>query len=87
MRGSGGERGRYRKVWLAVVAAALADAAIHRRRHGKLLGFVSYDFRVPSPSRFGGRLWHPDGPLLPPSLFGVGWTLNFGRLARLAGLA
>jgi hypothetical protein len=80
-------RSRYRKLWLALVAAALADAAVHRRRHGKLLGVVPYDFRTPSLDRFGGRLWNPEGPLLPPSLFGVGWTLNVGRLARLAGLA
>ena len=80
-------RRAYREVWIALTAAALLDAALHRRPHGKLLGVVPYDFRIPSLDRLGGRLWNPDGPLLPSSLFGVGWTLNVGRLARLAHLA
>jgi len=45
------------------------------------------DFRVPSLDWLGGRLSNPHGPLFPASLFGVGWTLNVGRLARIVGLA
>jgi len=33
------------------------------------------------------RFWDPSGPLATGQLFGVGWTLDVGRLARLLGLA
>lgn len=51
-----------------------------RHWHGKL-GIVPYDFRPPTLSRMRSAWWQPHSrTLLTPQPFGVGWTLNFGRL-------
>ena len=55
-----------------------------RTWHGRVAGFVPYDFRRPTGARVRERLWNPrDSRLLMPSVFGVGWTLNAGRLVAL----
>jgi hypothetical protein len=47
-------------------------------------GFVPYDFRPPTVARVRSRVWNPDDPhLVQPHAFGVGWTLNVGRLVSL----
>jgi hypothetical protein len=54
-----------------------------RTWNGKI-GPVPYDFRPPTPSRIRQRLWNPDdNRILVPQLFGVGWTINLGRVVRL----
>lgn len=76
-----------RVLWLALVGAAVRDALRTGRSHGELLGFVPYDFRFPTVERARDRMWNPDASrVLGPITFGVGWTLNLGRLARLAHL-
>ena len=51
---------------------------------GKFLG-IPYDWRRPTVARFKSRWWNPDEPrLFVPQVFGVGWTINLARLARLA---
>jgi hypothetical protein len=76
-----------RMLWLALVGAAVRDALRRGRSHGELLGFVPYDFRLPTVGRARERMWNPDASrVLTPITFGVGWTLNLGRLARLAHL-
>lgn len=70
----------------AALAAELRKPAGRRTWHGAVAGVVPYDFRPPTPQRIRARLWDPDGRLLTPHVFGVGWTLNLGRLTRsLAG--
>jgi hypothetical protein len=82
-----GAKRMLRRIWLLVVTAAVVDAVRHRRRHGKAFGFVPYDFRMPTLERARSRTWNPGSSrLLTPPTFGVGWTLNLGRLARLAHL-
>jgi Family of unknown function (DUF5808) len=77
-----------RMLWLGLLAAAITDALRNEQAHGELFGFVPYDFRVPTVERLRARMWNPDlGRLLTPHTFGVGWTVNFGRVARLAHLA
>ena len=50
-----------------------------------MLGFVPYDFRVPTLARLRERMWDPQSAhLVNPRAFGVGWTLNVGRLVELA---
>jgi hypothetical protein len=80
---------RFRRVirflWVAVVGAAIADAWRNKRDHGELFGFVPYDFRVPTPERAKRHTWDPSSSrILTPTTFGVGWSVNLGRLARLA---
>jgi len=76
-----------RVLWVALVGAAVADALRNNRRHGELFGFVPYDFRLPTTERARERTWNPTSTrLLTPVTFGVGWSLNLGRLARLAHL-
>lgn len=81
--------------WRAAVGAALLAAAVgdqlrrpraQRTWHGQLLGVVPYDLRRPTLARVRGEVWAPDGHLLRPHAFGVGWGVNLGRAARLVRL-
>jgi len=76
-----------RVLWLSLVGAAIADAVRNDRRHGVLFGFVPYDFRMPTVERAREQTWNPASPrILTPTTFGVGWTINLGRVARLTHL-
>jgi hypothetical protein len=70
-----------------VVAAVVKELRIpseERTWHGVVAGFVPYDFRVPTIARLRERVWAPeDEHLLNPHPFGVGWTLNVGRVVSL----
>ena len=67
---------------LAVVKE-LRTPAEERQWHGSL-GFVPYDLRMPTFARFKERVWNPDSVhVINPRVFGVGWTVNSGRLAEL----
>ncbi len=73
---------------VALVAAAVAKELSRPREErewqGELGGLVPYDFRPPTPARVLERWWNPDDPrLFTPHVFGVGWSLNLARLARL----
>jgi Family of unknown function (DUF5808) len=55
-----------------------------RTWHGSILGAIPYDLRVPTAARFRERLWAPDDSrVFMPQVFGVGWTINIGRVAAL----
>ena len=74
-----------RFAWVALVGAAVADAVRNKRNHGELFGIVPYDFRLPTAERTRRHTWDPSSNrILTPTTFGVGWSLNLGRLARLA---
>jgi hypothetical protein len=83
--------GLSRLVGMAAVAAAVAAVtkelgrpAEERTWHGEVAGFVPYDFRKPTMDRVRERMWAPADPhLLTPQVFGVGWTVNLGRVASL----
>ena len=48
------------------------------------VGGVPYDFRPPSVERFEASLWSPGTPsIFVPTSFGLGWSINFARLAAL----
>ncbi|HMO11142.1 MAG TPA: hypothetical protein PKB06_06500 [Actinotalea sp.] len=70
---------------LAAVAVAqeLRKPAEDRTWHGTVAGFVPYDFRMPTLERLKQRLWDPEGSLIGPHVFGVGWTVNVGRATAL----
>jgi len=82
-----GTKRAFRVLWLMVLGAAVADALRTHRRHGVVLGVVPYDFRVPTVERTRAHTWNPESTrVLTPTTFGVGWSVNLGRLARLAHL-
>ena len=76
--------------WTAVALAAIAVVEQLRRPsdertwEGTVVGFVPYDFRMPTIERARRRWWNPDEPrLFVPQVFGVGWTINLARLVDL----
>jgi hypothetical protein len=67
-----------------VVLRELRKPAGERSWQGTVAGFVPYDLRRPTVARFRERMWAPDDPrLIRPRVFGVGWTVNLGRLVFL----
>lgn len=55
--------------------------------HGKVLGGVPYDFRLPTLERLRNRFWNPyDERLLMPTIFGVGWAINMHTLLEKSRL-
>ena len=74
-------------VWgvaIAAVVQELKKPAEERDWNGTVAGFVPYDYRPPTVERARERLWNPEGPLVGPQVFGVGWSLNFGKLVAMA---
>jgi hypothetical protein len=70
------------------VAKELRKPPSERTWNGWIAGFIPYDLRPPTVARVRERLWNPDEPrVISPQAFGVGWTVNIGRLARLLGVA
>jgi len=68
----------------AAVAQELRKPASERTWHGRLAGFVPYDFRPPTLERFKDAWWNPDDPrIFTDRVFGVGWAVNVGRVVRL----
>ena len=67
---------------VAAVVRELRLPAEERTWHGRIL-YVPYDFRIPTLDRLRERFWAPDQPLLVPQLFGVGWSVNVGRLVAM----
>lgn len=70
------------------VAQEVRKPANKRTWEGEVFGFLPYDFRPPTVDRMRERMWNPrEGHLITPMVFGIGWTVNFGALARRLGLA
>jgi hypothetical protein len=77
-----------RIVTLATVVAAvkqeLEKPEGQRDWHGTVGGVVPYDFRAPTAEKIKSTLFDPDNDrIIVPQVWGVGWTLNLGRLWRL----
>jgi uncharacterized protein DUF5808 len=69
---------------IAAVVKELRTPADQRTGHGTVAGFVPYDFRAPTPERVRDAVWAPDDPrILKPHAFGVGWTINLGRVVAV----
>jgi hypothetical protein len=67
----------------AAVVKELRTPARKRRWHGRI-GPFPYDLRPPTSKRVRERMWNPKGSLIAPHVFGVGWTVNLGRIAATA---
>jgi hypothetical protein len=72
---------------ITILLAALLQELLRgneRTWHGKLVGIIPYDFRLPTFERVKETFWNPDNPsVFTGQLFGVGWTVNLHTLARL----
>ncbi|GAB3095613.1 DUF5808 domain-containing protein [Isoptericola nanjingensis] len=69
---------------VAAVTKELQKDKEDRTWHGTVAGFVPYEFRVPTVERVRERVWDPQGEhILSPHVFGVGWTVNIGRIVEL----
>lgn len=74
-------------VLLSLVITELRKPAPERTWHGQMGGVVPYELRPPTPARFVDAWWSPKrDQILTPTTWGVGWSINIGRLARIAGL-
>ena len=89
VRGTMPRMDAFRKLirWVAIALVALAIADQLRRPseertwEGTVIGFVPYDFRMPTIERARSRWWNPEEPrLFVPQVFGLGWTINVARL-------
>jgi Family of unknown function (DUF5808) len=74
-------------VTVAAIVEQLRLPAEQRTWEGRVGGLVPYDFRMPTVERARSRWWNPqDDRLIVPTVFGVGWTINFARIGQVLGL-
>lgn len=79
---------------MAVVGAVIGALYTELRKpraertwNGKLLGFVPYDFRMPSIESVRTAYWNPKSPkVFSPRPLGVGWAVNIPTLLRRLGV-
>ncbi len=67
---------------LMAVVQELRTPEEERTWHGTVARFVPYDFRRPTVQRITQTYWDPEGSVITGKVFGVGWTLNAGAVAR-----
>jgi hypothetical protein len=69
---------------VGAVATELAKPEEERNWHGRVLGVVPYDFRVPSWDKIRDAYWNPSSDsLFSDRVFGVGWAINLYRAKAL----
>ena len=67
-------------VALAAVCQELEKPKEERHWHGKV-GFIPYDFRLPTIERLKETYWNPEGgSIFVPQALGIGWAVNFHAL-------
>lgn len=71
-------------LFVAAIVTELQKPRSEREWHGRVAGLVPYDFRSPTLGRVRERWWSPDDErLFTEHAFGVGWSVNLARVARL----
>lgn len=74
-------------VLVSLIITELRKRPDERTWHGEVGGLVPYELRPPTPARFLSAWWSPGrNQILTPTTWGVGWSINVGRLARIIGL-
>lgn len=72
--------------WIALIAAIyqeLKKPPAERTWHGKVGGFIPYDFRVPTVERVRKAYWDPTSDtVFTDKVVGVGWAVNIPVLIR-----
>ena len=69
-------------VGVVAVTQELRKPEGERTWHGMVANFVPYDFRRPTAERFKKTYWNPEGSVVGPRMWGVGWSPNFGAVKR-----
>jgi hypothetical protein len=66
---------------LVAVYKELSKPPEERRWHGSIADFVPYDLRVPTVDLIMAKVWNEeDDRLFMPTIFGVGWTVNWASV-------
>ncbi|MBA7615326.1 hypothetical protein ES703_22604 [subsurface metagenome] len=66
---------------LVAVFQELEKPKEERKWHGKIAGFIPYDFRIPTIERFKESCWNPyESRLFTPRVLGIGWGVNLYTL-------
>jgi hypothetical protein len=77
-------------VLVAVGAALYRELRLppeQRTWQGRVLGFVPYDFRIPSVGRLRDAYFNTDTDrLFSPTPFGVGWAVNVAAVLKRFGM-
>jgi hypothetical protein len=68
---------------IAAIVKELRLPQAERTWNGTIAAVVPYDFRMPTLARAKERWWNPVAPVIGPRIFGVGWTVNAGRIWAL----
>lgn len=72
---------------LAAICQELEKPKEERKWHGKIAGFIPYDFRMPTIERLKESYWNPyERRVLTPEVFGIGWAINFYTLLENLGV-
>ncbi len=72
---------------VAAIYVELQKPSEERTWHGKLLGFVPYDFRVPTIEGLRKAYWNPHSPkVFTDRPLGVGWAVNIPTALRRLGV-
>lgn len=76
---------------LGAVAAAvyveLRKPPAERTWHGRLLGVIPYDFRIPTLESLRAAYWNPRSPrIFTDRPLGVGWAINIPTALRRLGV-
>jgi hypothetical protein len=67
-------------VTLAAVCQELEKPREERNWNGRV-GFIPYDFRLPTIARVKELWWNPDNSrIIAPPVWGIGWGINFYAL-------
>jgi Family of unknown function (DUF5808) len=71
---------------IASIVQELRKPPRKRTWHGALFGRIPYDWRPPTLERVRDTFWQPESSrLLQPTVFGVGWGINFAALLAPLG--
>jgi hypothetical protein len=71
-------------IFLASLVEELRKPAAERRWHGRVFGFIPYDYRPPSWERITAAWWNPnDDRVFTPRALGIGWAVNLHRVYTL----
>lgn len=69
---------------VAAISQEMSKPEAERTWHGRVGGFVPYDFRPPTWERIRASYWNPADPrLFTERVLGVGWAVNFYRAREL----